>query len=43
MNQHATQDEGAMTRLGHRFAAIIAEMNYAGTRLSSAQHTPERY
>ena len=32
-----------LARLGHRVAAIVAEMNDAGSRLASPQHTPERF
>jgi hypothetical protein len=32
-----------LARMGHRVAAIVAEMNDAGNRLASPQHTPERF
>jgi hypothetical protein len=32
-----------LTRMGRRVVAIVAEMNDAGSRLASPQHTPERF
>jgi hypothetical protein len=44
MNTNATHStRGPLARFGHRIAAIVAEMNDAGNRLASPQHTPERY
>ena len=44
MNQHVTQGvRGPLARFGRRVAAIVAECNYAQTRLASAQHTPEHF
>ena len=38
---HSTR--GPLARFGRRIAAIVAEMNDAGSRLASPQHTPERF
>jgi hypothetical protein len=35
--------QGPLARITRRVAAIVAECNYAQTRVSSAQHTPERF
>ena len=44
MNHHVTQDvRGPLARIGRRVAAIVAECNYAQTRLASPQETPERF
>ena len=44
MNTNATHStRGPLARFGRRIAAIVAEMNEAGNRLASPQHTPERY
>jgi hypothetical protein len=44
MNRNVTQDvQGPLARIRQRVAAIVAECNYAQTRLASPQHTPERY
>ena len=44
MNHNVTQDvRGPLARIGRRVAAIVAECNYAQTRLASPQHTPEHY
>ena len=44
MNHHVTQDvRGPLARIGRRVAAIVAECNYAQTRLASPQHTPEHF
>jgi hypothetical protein len=32
-----------LARMGRRVAAIVAEMNDAGSRLASPQHTTERF
>jgi hypothetical protein len=34
---------GPLARIGRRIAAIVAECNYAQTRVSSLRHTPERF
>jgi hypothetical protein len=41
MNHNVTQ--GPLARIGRRVAAIVAECNYAQTRLTSARNTPERF
>jgi hypothetical protein len=41
MNRNMTQRP--LARIARRVAAIVAECNYAQTRVSSAQHTPERF
>jgi hypothetical protein len=44
MNHHVTQGiRGPLARFGRRVAEIVAECNYAQTRLTSLQHTPERF
>ena len=44
MNHHVTQGaQGPLARIGRRVAAIVAECNYAQTRLTSLQGTPERF
>jgi hypothetical protein len=44
MNRNVTQDvQGPLARIRQRVAAIVAECNYAQTRLASSQHTPEHY
>ena len=44
MNHHVTQGLRApLARIGRRVAAIVAECNYAQTRLASPQHTPEHF
>ena len=44
MNYHVTQGiRGPLARIGRRVAAIVAECNYAQTRLASSQHTPELF
>jgi uncharacterized membrane protein YqjE len=41
MNHNMTQGAGGpLARIGRRIAAIVAECNYAATRMSSAQGTP---
>jgi len=32
-----------MARIGRRIAAIVAECNYAQTRVTSLRNTPERF
>ena len=44
MNHNVTQDvRGPLSRIGRRVAAIVAECNYAQTRLTSSRNTPERF
>ena len=44
MNRHQPQgNQGAFVRFGRRVAAIVHELNYAQTQLSSARNTPERF
>ena len=44
MNHNITQGIGGpLARIGLRIAAIVAECNYAQTRLASARNTPERF
>ena len=44
MNHHVTQGVRApLARIGRRVAAIVAECNYAQTRLTSLQDTPARF
>ena len=44
MNHNMTQGiRGPLARIGRRVAAIFAECNYAQTRLTSLQNTPERF
>lgn len=44
MNHHVTQGLRApLARIGRRVAAIVAECNYAQTRLTSPRNTPERF
>jgi hypothetical protein len=44
MNHHVTQGvQGPLARIGQRVAAIVAECNYAGTRLVSGRDTPARF
>ena len=41
MNHHVTQGvQGSLARIGRRVAAIVAECNYAQTRLASPRNTP---
>ena len=43
MNHHVTQGVRApLARIGRRVAAIVAECNYAQTRLTSLRNTPGR-
>jgi hypothetical protein len=41
MNHTVTQ--GPLTRIGRRVAAIVAECNYAQTRVDSLRNTPDAY
>jgi hypothetical protein len=44
MNHHVTHDgRGPLARIGRRVAAIVAECNYAQTRLTSLRDTPARF
>ena len=44
MNHNVTQDgRGPLARIGRRVAAIVAECNYAQTRLTSSRNTPEHF
>ncbi len=44
MNHNLTQDiPGPLARFGRRVAAIVAECNYAQSRLTSLRNTPERF
>ena len=44
MNHHVMQGVRApLARIGRRVAAIVAECNYAQTRLTSLRNTPERF
>ena len=44
MNHNVTQDvRGPLARIGRRVAAIVAECNYAQTRLTSPRNTPEHF
>jgi hypothetical protein len=44
MNHDVTQSaQGPMARIGRRIAAIVAECNYAQTRVTSSRNTPERF
>ena len=44
MNHHVTQGvRGSLARIGQRVAAIVAECNYAQTRLTSLRNTPARF
>ena len=43
MNHSVTQSvRGPLARIGRRVAAIVAESNYAQTRLTSLRNTPGR-
>ena len=44
MNRNLTQGvSGPLARIGRRIAAIVAECNYAQTRLTSLRDTPARF
>jgi hypothetical protein len=44
MNHNVTQGaHGPLARIGRRIAAIVAECNYAQTRVASSRNTPERF
>jgi hypothetical protein len=44
MNNNVTQRvPGPLARIGRRVAAIVAECNYAQTRVTSVRNTPARF
>jgi hypothetical protein len=44
MNHNVTQGAGGpLARIGRRVAAIVAECNYAQTRVTSLRNTPGAY
>jgi len=44
MNNNVTRGvRGPLARIGQRVAAIVAECNYAQTRVTSPQNTPRAY
>jgi hypothetical protein len=44
MNHNVTRGvPGALARIGRRVAAIVAECNYAQTRVTSLRNTPARF
>ena len=44
MNHNVMQGiRGPLARIGRRVAAIVAECNYAQTRVTSLRNTPERF
>jgi hypothetical protein len=44
MNHNVTQGiRGPLARIGRRISAIVAECNYAQTRVISLRNTPERF
>ena len=44
MNHNVTHDAGSpLTRIVRRVAAIVAECNYAQTRLTSLRNAPARF
>jgi hypothetical protein len=44
MNRNISQGiRGPLARFGRRVVAIVAECNYAQTRLASLRNTPERF
>jgi hypothetical protein len=44
MNHNVTQGvRGPLARIGRRVAAIVAECNYAQTRVTSLRNTPARF
>jgi hypothetical protein len=44
MNHNITQGiQGPLARIGRRIAAIVAECNYAQTRMTSLRNTPEHF
>ena len=44
MNRNVNHSvRGPLARIGRRVIALVTECNYAQTRVSNAQHTPERF
>jgi hypothetical protein len=44
MNRNLTQGvSGPLARIGRRIAAVVAECNYAATRVTSPQSTPAHF
>jgi hypothetical protein len=44
MNRNVTQGVwGSLARIGRRVAAIVAECNYAATRVASPRNTPAHF
>jgi hypothetical protein len=44
MNHNPTRDtRGLLARIGRRLAAIVAECNYAQTRMTSLRDTPAHF
>jgi hypothetical protein len=44
MNHNVTEGvRGPLARIGRRIAAIVAECNYAQTRVTSLRNTPARF
>ena len=44
MNHNLTQGvQGPLARIGRRVAAVIAECNYAQTRIASLRNTPAHF
>jgi hypothetical protein len=44
MNRNMTQGvRGPLVRIGRRVAAIVAECNYAQTRMTTLRNTPGRF
>jgi hypothetical protein len=44
MNHKSTEGiRGPLARIGRRIAAIVAECNYAQTRMTSSRNTPEHF
>ncbi len=43
MNHTMKQGHGPLARIGRRVAAIVAECNYAQTRVSTLRNTPSMY
>jgi len=44
MNHNVTQGaRGPLARIGQRVAAIVAECNYAQTRVTNLRNTPRTY
>jgi hypothetical protein len=43
MKRNVTQGVGPLARIGRRVAAIVAECNYAQTRVTSPRNTPAHF